>query len=138
MATTAERSRLSAALLAPHRSYLRAVRPLLDAGLVKGMAHITGGGMTENLPRMLPAGCAARIDRGAWTVPPIFRFLQSRGTIAEEEMFRVFNMGIGFVLVVRSKAVEKIQERLASFDLSAHVIGTVHAGTGPAAVTYEN
>ena len=63
------------ALLAPHRSYLPLVRPLLERGLVKGMAHITGGGITDNLPRMLPEGCAAEIDLRAWTVPPIFRLL---------------------------------------------------------------
>src|SRR5216117_161786 len=67
------------ALLAPHRSYLSAVRPLLDAGLIKGMAHITGGGITENLPRTLPAGCAADVDRRSWSVPPIFAFLRTRG-----------------------------------------------------------
>src|SRR5213592_3458439 len=92
------------ALLAPHRSYLSAVRPLLDAGLIKGMAHITGGGITENLPRTLPAGCAADVDRRSWSVPPIFAFLRTRGDIAEDEMLRAFNMGIGLIAVVEASS----------------------------------
>src|SRR6202049_2036806 len=83
---------LADALLAPHRSYLSAVRPLVERDLVKGLAHITGGGITENVPRALPEGCAAEIDRRAWDVPPLFRFLQQRGSIATDEMFRAFNM----------------------------------------------
>ena len=87
------------ALLAPHRSYLPFVRPLLERGLVKGLAHITGGGITENLPRVLPDGCAAAIDLQSWTVPPIFQLLQERGGIARDEMLRAFNMGVGLVIV---------------------------------------
>ena len=79
----------------------RVVRPLLERELVKGMAHITGGGITENLPRMLPEGCAARDRSRAWTVPPIFQLLQQRGGIARDEMFRAFNMGVGLIIVVR-------------------------------------
>jgi len=86
------------ALLAPHRSYLQVVRPLIQRGLVKGLAHITGGGITENLPRTLPEGCAAVVDLSAWSVPPIFRLLEQRGAIARDEMFRAFNMGVGFVI----------------------------------------
>src|SRR5262249_39795563 len=82
-------------LLAPHRSYLRAMRPLLSENLIKGMAHITGGGITENLPRTLPHACGARVDRSAWAVPPLFSLLQTRGAISTDEMFRTFNMGIG-------------------------------------------
>jgi phosphoribosylformylglycinamidine cyclo-ligase len=117
------------ALLAPHRSYLRAIRPLLDAGLVKGMAHITGGGMTENLPRVLPEGCAARIDRAAWTVPPIFRFLQHHGNIAVDEMFRVFNMGIGLIVVCARSDAERVRDLLAAAgEADASPIGTVTPG----------
>ena len=72
---------------------------LLDAGLVKGMAHITGGGITDNLPRVLPDGCAAAIDLSSWEVPQIFRYLQDRGHIPADEMFRTFNMGVGLILV---------------------------------------
>src|SRR5207244_3693008 len=85
------------ALLAPHRSYLSVVRPLIERDLVKGLAHITGGGITENLPRALPNGCAAEVDLGAWPTPAIFALLQRRGNIQRDEMFRVFNMGIGLI-----------------------------------------
>ena len=100
------------ALLAPHRSYLGAVRPLLDAGLVKGMAHITGGGITENLPRTLPAGCAADVDRRSWSVPPIFAFLGTRGDIAEDEMLRAFNMGVGLIAVVEASSSDRALDLL--------------------------
>jgi phosphoribosylformylglycinamidine cyclo-ligase len=87
------------ALLATHRSYLRVVGPVLEGGRLKGMAHITGGGITENVPRVFPEGCAAVIDRRTWSVPPLFTLLQERGDIAEDEMYRAFNMGIGLVIV---------------------------------------
>jgi phosphoribosylformylglycinamidine cyclo-ligase len=82
------------ALLATHRSYLRVILPLLDARLIKGMAHITGGGITENLPRVLPEGCAAEVSRRSWQVPPIFQVIRSRGQIPDDEMLRAFNMGM--------------------------------------------
>jgi phosphoribosylformylglycinamidine cyclo-ligase len=96
------------ALLAPHRSYLPFVRPLFDGGSIKGLAHITGGGITENLPRILPDGCAAEIDRRAWDVPPIFRLLQERGRVAEDEMFRAFNMGIGLILACAPREADRV------------------------------
>ena len=102
------------ALLAPHRSYLKAVRPLLDARRVKGMAHVTGGGLTENLPRVLPEGCAADIDMTSWTIPPLFRLLQQRGGIATDEMFRAFNMGIGMVIVCANDDADEIRGGLAN------------------------
>jgi phosphoribosylformylglycinamidine cyclo-ligase len=98
------------ALLAPHRSYLSMVRPLLDADLVKGMAHITGGGLSENLPRMLPEGCAAEVDQRAWSMPPIFRVIEERGGIARAEMFRAFNMGVGLVIACAPDAAERVLE----------------------------
>jgi phosphoribosylformylglycinamidine cyclo-ligase len=100
------------ALLAPHRSYLSVVRPLLEGGGIKGLAHITGGGLTENLPRALPEGCEAEIDLKAWTIPPIFQLLQKHGAIAREEMFRAFNMGVGLVIVCASMEAERIIETL--------------------------
>ncbi len=87
-------------LLAVHRSYLPVVRGLLPEDAIYGMAHITGGGLTDNLPRILPRGVSARIDLGSWEIPPIFRYLQKEGRIADAEMLRTFNMGIGLVLVV--------------------------------------
>jgi phosphoribosylformylglycinamidine cyclo-ligase len=118
------------ALLATHRSYLSVVRPLLRERLVKGLAHITGGGITENLPRILPDVCAARIDRHAWRVPPIFRVLQSRGTIDEDEMFRAFNMGIGMIVVCARRDADAVLDRLAAAgEPQAVAIGSIVAGS---------
>jgi phosphoribosylformylglycinamidine cyclo-ligase len=100
------------ALLAPHRSYLRLVRPLIEHEWVKGLAHITGGGLTENLPRALPEGCAADIDLKAWPIPTIFQLLQQHGAIAREEMFRAFNMGVGLVIVCSSRDAERVIDML--------------------------
>ena len=91
---------VGAALLRPHRSYLKVVAPLLERGVIKGMAHITGGGLTENVPRTLPEGRSFSLDRDSWTVPPLFRWLQRAGEIDDAEMFRAFNMGVGLVLIV--------------------------------------
>jgi phosphoribosylformylglycinamidine cyclo-ligase len=102
------------AFLRPHRSYLSAMRPLLDKGLVKGMAHITGGGLTENVPRTLPDGRAPRIDRASWTVPPVFAWLQRAGGIADDEMFRAFNMGVGLVVVVSDAQADEALALLAA------------------------
>jgi phosphoribosylformylglycinamidine cyclo-ligase len=96
------------ALLAPHTSYLSVVRPLIEHRLVKGLAHITGGGITENLPRTLPDGCAADINLHSWRVPSIFRLLEERGTIARDEMFRAFNMGVGLVIVCAAGAADHV------------------------------
>jgi phosphoribosylformylglycinamidine cyclo-ligase len=95
------------ALLAPHRSYLNAVRPLLDAGFVRGLAHITGGGITENLPRTLPPGCGAEVRTAAWTPPAIFRLIERHGAVAADEMRRTFNMGVGLVIVVAAGRAEQ-------------------------------
>ncbi|HEY6358622.1 MAG TPA: phosphoribosylformylglycinamidine cyclo-ligase, partial [Vicinamibacterales bacterium] len=84
---------VGAAFLRPHRSYLKVVAPLLERGWIKGMAHITGGGITENLPRTLPEGRTFSLDRGSWTVPPLFSWLQQAGGLDDSEMLRVFNMG---------------------------------------------
>jgi phosphoribosylformylglycinamidine cyclo-ligase len=87
-------------LLEPHRSYLAAVRELRSRVEIRGLAHITGGGLLGNLPRILPAGVTARIDRGAWEVPPLFTALETEGGVRADEMWRTFNMGIGMVVVV--------------------------------------
>lgn len=124
------------ALLATHRSYLSLVAPLLDEGRVKGMAHITGGGLTDNVPRTLPPGCQAVIDRRAWEVPAIFRFLQEAGHVATDEAYRTFNMGIGFVLVVAPDDAGPVVDRLrASGEPGAGPIGRV--APGPGGVRYE-
>ena len=123
------RMSIGEALLAPHRSYLPLVRPLLERGLVKGMAHITGGGLSENVPRMLPDGCAVEIDPRAWSVPPIFRVIEERGGIARSEMLRVFNMGIGLVIACAAEEGQGVLEILAGAgEPKAVRIGDVMAG----------
>ena len=119
-------------LLEPHRSYLPMIQPLLDAGRIKGMAHITGGGITDNLPRVLPHGTAALIDRSAWTVPPIFTWLQRSGSIPEDDMLRTFNMGIGLIIVTgRGHAEPLIDELAARGGHNACIIGEIVPGEPP-------
>ena len=102
------------AFLEPHVSYLNAVRPLLMDGVVEGLAHITGGGITDNLPRVLPPGTQARVDRDAWTVPPLFRWLQEVGDVERDEMYRAFNMGIGLIVVCRAAHLDRVVATLAA------------------------
>lgn len=117
------------ALLAPHRSYLPFVRPLLDRGVLKGLAHITGGGITENVPRTLPDGCAAEVNLDTWSVPPVFRVLQKHGAIAREEMFRAFNMGVGLVLLCAAEEADRVIDLLKEAgEPNAFRIGSVVAG----------
>ncbi len=109
------------ALLMPHPSYVDAVRPVLP--MIKGMAHITGGGIVENMPRILPEGTAARFDSSAWRVPPIFTLLQERAAISREEMYRVFNMGIGMALVCDATEVDGVLASVPNADLVGTVTG---------------
>jgi phosphoribosylformylglycinamidine cyclo-ligase len=113
------------ALLRPHRSYLALVAPLLERGGIAGMAHITGGGLTENLPRALPAGLTCSLDRGSWTVPPLFRWLQRAGGIDDAEMFRAFNMGVGLVLVCPRDGAEATLAALRAAGEPAWMLGEV-------------
>lgn len=118
------------ALLAPHRSYLPMVRPLLERGLVKGLAHITGGGITENLPRILPDGTSAIVRRGSWTVPALFDLLKRGGAVADDEMYRAFNMGVGMILVCAADRVHDVRSALRDAGEPAAVaIGEVAKGT---------
>jgi phosphoribosylformylglycinamidine cyclo-ligase len=123
------------ALLASHRSYLSLVRPLLERQSVRGLAHITGGGITENLPRVLPEGCAAEIDLRAWDVPALFRLLQERGQIAGDEMFRAFNMGIGLVIVCAARDAERVINMLARAG-EPHAVRIGFVVSGNRQVTY--
>ncbi|HYS27410.1 MAG TPA: phosphoribosylformylglycinamidine cyclo-ligase [Vicinamibacterales bacterium] len=124
------------ALLEPHRSYLPIVKPILDGGRIKGMAHITGGGITDNLPRVLPHGTAAVVDTSAWEVPPIFTWLQRGGDIPRDDMLRTFNMGIGLIAVTgRNHAEALIDEMAARGGRDARVIGEIVPGEPPS-VTY--
>ena len=123
---------LGEALLWPHRCYTPAILPLLDLSPtpVKAMAHITGGGFMDNIPRVLPPGVGVRVERGAWEVPPLFRLIQTAGGVSEAEMFRVFNMGIGFVLSVPADAAEDTLARLRASGETACRLGEVVAGAG--------
>ncbi len=117
------------ALLRPHRSYLPVIKPLLSKGQIKGMAHITGGGITDNLPRVLPPGTAARVNRTSWRVPAIFRWLGESGRVPEYELRRALNMGIGMILVVGKNDVDAVrQDLLNAGEANRLVIGEIVAG----------
>jgi len=122
---------LGEALLEPHRSYYRQLKPLLP--LIKGMAHITGGGLPGNVPRVLPQGVAAEFHRQAWTAPPIFSLIQQRGDIDRQEMYRVFNMGIGMALICSPDSADQLIEALSE----AEVVGKVVKQSGGARVVIE-
>lgn len=139
-----ERSRLSpetqvaelgetvgAALLRPHKSYLTAVRPLLQQRLAKGLAHITGGGITDNLPRMLPEGTAAEVRRGAWPSLPLFDWLVRAGDVALDDAYRAFNMGVGLIVAVRPDDVAAATDALATAGEVPYDIGRVVASSTP-------
>ncbi|UCD54565.1 MAG: phosphoribosylformylglycinamidine cyclo-ligase, partial [Dehalococcoidia bacterium] len=113
-------------LLEPHRCYYHQLKPLLP--LIKGMAHITGGGLVGNVPRVLPQGLMAQFHAKEWTVPPIFQLIQQRGNVARDEMYRVFNMGIGMVLICLPDAVRQLGKQLPQ----AKVIGEVREQAGKA------
>ena len=115
-------------LLSPHLSYLRAIEPWLADRRLHALAHITGGGLTDNVPRVLPAGLHAEIKVGAWEIPEIFYILQQHGEVALEEMFRVFNMGIGMVLAVAPEMAAEIMPALATAGHTAAPIGTLQKG----------
>jgi phosphoribosylformylglycinamidine cyclo-ligase len=115
-------------LLRPHRCYYRAIEPLLPDDFVRGMAHITGGGLIENLPRILPPDCSVMIEKRSWTPLPIFQMIQEDGGVEDEEMYRVFNMGIGMCLICRSEVASAAVQRLNDAGETAYVIGEVVKG----------
>jgi phosphoribosylformylglycinamidine cyclo-ligase len=125
------------ALLVPTRLYTRMVQALLHrpelAGAVSGLAHITGGGLAENTGRIVPAGLQAVVDRASWTVPPVFQWLQRLGEVDREEMYRVFNMGIGMVVCLRPDHLAAAQAVIRECGFQSHVIGQVSSGTGETA-----
>jgi len=126
---------LGAALLEPTRIYVKPVLSLMPEVDVKGMAHITGGGLVENTHRMFPDHLAARLERAAWPRPPIFDWLQREGRVADAEMHRVFNCGIGMVVVVAATDAERAQRMLAAAGETVYRIGTVTARAPGAAPT---
>ena len=118
------------AFLRTHRSYLPVIKPLLGKGTIRGMAHITGGGITDNLPRVLPPGTAARVNRTSWRVPPIFRWLGESGRVPEFDLRRALNMGIGMILVVAAKDADAVRKDLLhAGEANSVVIGDIVAGS---------
>jgi phosphoribosylformylglycinamidine cyclo-ligase len=122
------KDKTGAALMRTHRSYLPIIRKLTAAGIVRGMAHITGGGITENLPRILPRGTAAVVDLASWTVPPLFEHLQHLGDVEQDEMLRTFNMGIGLIVVIPAEQVKKAKAVLNRANERHCIIGRIVRG----------
>jgi phosphoribosylformylglycinamidine cyclo-ligase len=123
---------LADAVLAPTRIYVKPLLALMQAhaGIVHGMAHITGGGITENVPRVIPDGLTARIDSKSWALPALFQWLQKAGNIADAEMYRVFNCGIGMAVIVSAANAEKAAAFLGEQGETVHVIGRIAAMEG--------
>jgi phosphoribosylformylglycinamidine cyclo-ligase len=117
-------------LLRVHRSYLHALLPLLERGKLRGLAHVTGGGLVDNVPRILPSGVDARFHRGSWEVPGVFRVLQREGGVEEREMYRAFNMGVGMVAAVGPEDAGGVVEALRSAGETAWIAGEVVPGEG--------
>lgn len=115
-------------LLQPHRCYVPALLPLLQGRRLKGLAHITGGGLLDNIPRILPDGCAVRLQANAWPILPVFEALQRLGEIDDHEMYRTFNMGIGMAVIVDADEAGDIVETLRQHGESPYLIGEVYPG----------
>ena len=111
-----------------HKSYWPVLKKLIDAETIAAMAHITGGGITENLPRVLPKGTGAIVELGSWPVPPIFEYMQTIGNIEQDEMLRTFNMGVGMVLVVPAKKFKKAMTILDKAGEKGYTIGRIVKG----------
>jgi phosphoribosylformylglycinamidine cyclo-ligase len=124
------------ALLAPHRSYLVPLRPLLEEDLVHAMAHITGGGFYDNIPRVLPDGVSVRVQEGTWPVPPLFELIARRGHVSREEMFHVFNMGVGMVLLVDPAREGEVVRRLEASGERVFPAGLAVGGDRKVAVEF--
>jgi phosphoribosylformylglycinamidine cyclo-ligase len=122
------RKQLGEELLIPTRIYVKTILKLLKEFDIKGMAHITGGGVTENLPRILPEGLSAVIKKDSWKIHSIFKIIQEKGNISEKEMYRTFNMGIGFILVIPKREVCSILLRLKKLGEKAYIIGRIEKG----------
>ncbi len=120
-------------LLEPTRIYVKPVLKLLESVAVKGLAHITGGGITGNIPRILPAGTKAVVNKASWPRPPVFQWLQRTGNVAEDEMFRVFNCGIGMALIVAAGDARRAAEALRAEGETVYEIGAIEPTSGEAA-----
>ena len=121
---------LGEALLAPHRGYLAALEPLLERDKIRALAHITGGGLPGNIPRVLPEDLGARIRRGSWEIPALFRLIQTAGGVSDQEMFRTFNMGVGMVIAVRPDDLHDVEHSLERRGETSFVIGSVVRASG--------
>ncbi len=118
------------ALLAVHRSYLASLRGPLDAGRIRGLAHVTGGGIPGNLPRSLPRGLGAVVWRESWDPPPLFRLLQEAGRVDAAEMYRVFNMGVGMIVIAPPEGAEALSDEFAAAGERSWILGEVVEGEG--------
>ena len=121
--------RLDEELLAPHRCYAPLLLPLHQEGWLSGLVHVTGGGITDNTPRILPAGCQAEVRLGSWPVPPVFNMIASLGKVPQPEMLRTFNMGLGMLLIVPQKNVEKVAGALKRKKEKFYTVGKIVRGT---------
>ena len=121
---------LGAALLTPTRLYVRPVLAALQTGGIHGLAHITGGGLTENLPRVLPEGLSAEVDLGAWKLPPVFKWLAATGGMAEAELLKTFNAGIGMVVVVSAEGKDAVASALSAAGETVVELGQITKGAG--------
>ncbi|HVR40009.1 MAG TPA: phosphoribosylformylglycinamidine cyclo-ligase [Thermoanaerobaculia bacterium] len=126
----AEVGKIGEALLAPHLSYLKPLLPLVEERTLHALAHITGGGLTDNVPRVLPESLDAHIKLGSWPVLPIFRFMYEKGNVDRDEMLRVFNMGIGMVLMVAPDQVDRVAKHFTRIGQPFFFIGNVVKGKG--------
>ncbi|HJZ99870.1 MAG TPA: phosphoribosylformylglycinamidine cyclo-ligase [Candidatus Solibacter sp.] len=122
------KGKAGAELMKTHKSYWPVLRKLIDADLVHAMAHITGGGITDNLPRVLPKGAAAVVELGTWPVLPVFTHMQSIGNVPHDDMMRTFNMGIGMVLVVPAKKFKRVQSMIEKCGEKSYLIGRIVKG----------
>lgn len=121
-------AKLGDVILTPTKIYVKTILNLIEQAEIKGMAHITGGGLLENVPRVLPEGTQVQIDSTTWPALPIFQLIQEKGNVEKREMFRTFNMGIGFVLICDAENAEKVKAACALMDQPVYQIGTVVAG----------
>ena len=128
-------AKLGDVLLTPTKIYVKTLKPLFKAGVVKGVAHITGGGFIENIPRMIPDGLAADITLGSWPVLPIFDVLERAGDIDHKEMYNIFNMGIGMVLAVSAERADETLALLKDNGEAGYAIGTIVPDTDGTQIT---
>ena len=131
-----EIGKIGEALLAPHLSYLKPMMPLVEKRAIHALAHITGGGLTDNVPRVLPETLDAKIKLGSWLVPPLFRMMFEKGNVDRDEMLRVFNMGIGMVLILAPDQVEVVTKHFTQIGQQFFFIGNVVKGSGKVQYDY--